>query len=313
MSYRLPKRLDGPATIGLFAPSGSVDQEALARAADYFAGLGHRVVVEAGSAASWRYFAGTDQQRAASFAALLNDPAIDIMMAARGGYGFTHLLQQLDYAAVAASGKIFVGFSDFTTFGLAALAQAGSVSFAGPMATVDFGNGAVSPYMEGHFWPLLAGATHETGPIACAHPYSPQTISGTLWGSNLSLLAHLVGTPYLPKVEGGVLFVEEIDEQPYAVERLFYQLYHAGVLAKQRCLILGDFAHCTPCNPARYPYCMDEVVERLRALLPYPVLTGLPFGHIKDKLTLPIGGQVEVAIAHNGYALRFSRYNTVPT
>ena len=121
---------------------------------------------------------------------------------------------------------------------------------------------------------------------------------------------HLIGTPYFPDIEGGILFVEELAEEPYAVERLFYQLYHAGVLDKQKALILADFDDCiAPTAGGRYPYSMAEVTETLRHLSPYPVLTGLPFGHIHEKVTIPLGASATIHITHAGYRLDFSRYN----
>jgi muramoyltetrapeptide carboxypeptidase len=139
--------------------------------------------------------------------------------------------------------------------------------------------------------------------VACAHGYPPGAIGGTLWGGNLSLLSHLAGTPYLPAIDGGLLYVEEIAEDPYAVERQFLQLQHAGILPRQAAIILGDFSRCVPDNPARYPYAMDEVVETLRAIAPGPVLTGLPFGHVAKKLTLPFGVPGILTLGRDEYAL----------
>lgn len=308
MTTRLPKRLRGPATIGVFAPSGVVDPAALERAVTYLQSLGHSVIVAPQVTTQWRYFAGRDRQRLEAFHQMLSDPGIDILMAARGGYGWTRLLEDLDFAALAASDKIMVGFSDFTTFSLAALAKAGLTTFAGPMAAVDFGNGSVGPFMESHFWPLIGSATHGIEITGNDHGYPSQVLEGTLWGGNLSLLGHLVGTPYFPRVEDGILFAEELAEEPYAVERLFFQLYHAGVLAQQKAVVLADFDDCKPA-PGRYPYSMGEVVQSLRELLPCPVLTGLPFGHIRDKITLPVGGHVRLTILDSGYRLDFSSYN----
>ena len=138
------------------------------------------------------------------------------------------------------------------------------------------------------------------------HGYDARRVDGRLWGGNLSLLAHLAGTPYFPAIEGGILYVEEIAEEPYAIERLFLQLYHAGSLGRQSALVLGDFTDCEPVNPARYPYSMEEVVETLRLTLPFPVLTGLPFGHVRRKVTLPFGAPGTLSIREGGYSLRFS-------
>jgi muramoyltetrapeptide carboxypeptidase len=199
------------------------------------------------------------------------------------------LLHRIDWNRVAASGKAYVGFSDFTAFNMAAYACANLVTFHGPLLAVDFGNGDPSSFAQQHFWMALSRDSHRIDEFDCEHGYDARRIEGTLWGGNLSLLANLMGTPYFPAIDDGILYVEEISEEPYAVERLFLQLYHAGVLGRQRALLLGDFSDCKPTNPARYPYSMDEVVETLRQMLPFPVLTGLPFGHVARKVTLPFG------------------------
>ena len=275
------------------------------------ANRGYRVVVAPETQMQWRYFAGTDEQRLDSFHMMLADPAIDAMMMVRGGYGWSRLLHRIDWNAVAASQKTFVGFSDFTAFNLAALAQANLITFAGPGASIDFGGAEDKPetqadhaFMEAHCWPALAGESVTAGPFKNSYAYAPSTVSGTLWGSNLSLLAHLVGTPYMPNIEGGILFLEEIGEAPYAVERMLLQLFHAGILQKQKALILADFSDCDP-EPDRFPYTMEHVVETMRELLPMPVLTGLPFGHVARKLTLPFGAVAELRILPGTFSLHY--------
>ncbi len=303
---RLPRALREPATIGVCAPSGRVDEAALALGVAYLAELGHRVVVPDETLHAWRYFAGSDEERLRGFHALVDDPSIDLVIAARGGYGITRLLPRIDWSRVAASGKAFVGFSDFTAFNMAAYACSNLLTFHGPMLTVDFGRPQLDTFTEQHFWMALSRPAHRIDDIACDHGYEPRRIDGTLWGGNLSLIAHLAGTPYFPAIDGGILYVEEIAEEPYAVERLFMQLHHAGVLARQRALVLGDFSDCVPTNPLRYPYSMEEVVETLRQLLPCPVLTGLPFGHVARKVTLPFGAPGTLSIHAGSYSLRFS-------
>ncbi|HXS53898.1 MAG TPA: LD-carboxypeptidase [Usitatibacter sp.] len=305
-ALRLPRALKEPATIGICAPSGRVDEAALQLGMAYLGELGHKVVVPGETLHAWRYFAGSDEERLAGFHALVDDPSIDLVIAARGGYGITRLLARIDWARVAASGKAFVGFSDFTAFNMAAYACANLLTFHGPMLAVDFGRPQLDTFTEQHFWMALSRASHRIEDIACEHGYDARRIDGTLWGGNLSLLAHLCGTPYFPSIEGGILYVEEIAEEPYAVERLFMQLYHSGALGGQRALVLGDFSDCVPTNPLRYPYSMEEVVETLRKLLPFPVLTGLPFGHVPRKVTLPFGAPGTLSIHPNRYSLRFS-------
>ena len=280
-------------------------------AIDALAARGFRVINATDTDKQWRYFAGTDEERLASFHTMLADPSIDAMMMVRGGYGWSRLLHRIDWNTVAASRKTFVGFSDFTAFNLAALALSNLITFAGPGAAIDFGGAEDSPetqadhaFMDAHCWPALAGEPVSAGPFNDSFTYRPRTISGPLWGSNLSLLTHLVGTPYLPNIDGGILFLEEIGEAPYAIERMLMQLFHAGILQKQKALILADFSDCTP-EPDRFPYAMEHIVETMRELLPIPVLTGLPFGHVAKKLTLPYGAVATLSIAPGAFMLNY--------
>lgn len=310
--YHLPRPLPPGGTIGLFAPSGVIDVERHEKSVAYLRSIGFRVVVAANAAAEYRYFAGTDEQRLASFHQLLVDSSIDAMMMIRGGYGWSRLLHRVDWNLVATARKTMVGFSDFTALNLAALAKSNLITFAGPGAAIDFGGAedavevqADHAFMEAHCWPALRGEPVHAGSFDCRHTYPPQTIAGPLWGSNLSLLAHMVGTPYLPDIEGGILFLEEISEQPYAVERMCLQLFHAGILQTQQAIVLGDFTDCEP-EAGRFPYSMEHVVETLRELLPIPVLTGLPFGHVPKKLTLPFGAPARLSIDESSFTLELN-------
>ena len=290
----------------MFAPSGVINVERHEKSVAHLQSLGFKVVVATHADAQYRYFAGTDAQRLAGFHQLLADPAVDAMMMIRGGYGWSRLLHRIDWNRVAASGKAFCGFSDFTAFNMAAYACANLVTFHGPLLAVDFGNGEPSSFAQQHFWMALSRDSHRIDEFACEHGYDPRRIEGTLWGGNLSLLAGLMGTPYFPVIDDGILYVEEIAEEPYAVERMFLQLHHGGVLGRQRALVLGDFTDCKPTSASRYPYAMDEVVETLRKLLPYPVVTGLPFGHVARKVTLPFGAPGTLTVGAGACSLRFS-------
>lgn len=307
--FKLPQPLPANAHIGVFAPSGVVNIPRLDAAVAALETLGHRVIIAPEIGAQWRYFAGTDEERLASFHAMLANPDIDLMMMARGGYGWSRLLHRIDWDAVAASRKIFCGFSDFTAFSLGALAKANLVTFAGPGAATDFGGAddgedaqAGHRYTQAHCWPVLRGEAVTTEPFAGEHGYPAQTISGPIWGSNLSMLTHLVGTPFMPDIDGGIMFVEEIAEQPYAIERMLLQLFHAGILQRQKALLCADFTDCEPAA-GRFPYSIAHVVDTLRTLLPFPVLTGLPFGHVAKKLTIPFGADATLAISDNTYTL----------
>lgn len=319
-------------TIGIFSPSGALNTDRLTTAVATLEAQGYRVKVAATATHEWRYFAGPDHERAASFLQMVADPSIDAMMMSRGGYGMSRLLHLVDWNAVAASAKVFCGFSDFTAFNCAALAKANLITYAGPGAASDFDwrgdisdkandetndetskNAADHKFMAAHCWSALAGERISVGPYevahgsngtCCAHEYASQEIVGPIFGSNLSLFSHLVGTPYLPRIEGGILFFEEVAEEPYAIERMLLQLFHAGILQQQKALIFADFTDCEP-SSGRYAYTMAHVVETMQTLLPYPVLTGLPFGHVAKKITIPYGAESTLKISDGSFWLSF--------
>jgi muramoyltetrapeptide carboxypeptidase len=306
----LPKRLSAPGTIGLVAPSGHiVDPEILDAAIARLNQRGWRIKEGANVRKKWKYFSATDAERATELQQMALDPEVDVIMGARGGYGLSRILGMLDYTALAASRKAFVGFSDFTALSLAMLTRAGYVTFSGPMARVDFGHEDVNPLMESNFWPLLSKASHETPLIESKHDYPEQEIDGIVWGTNLSLVAHLVGTPYFPNLHNGILVVEDIGEEPYHVERCFMQLKHAGVLEQQRAIILATFNGFDLESDIAKRLTMEDVAETLRKIAPCPVLTGFPFGHAAEKISLPIGAPARIEIQRKGYKLTFGSYN----
>lgn len=324
MNPPLPRRLRPGATIGICAPSGFITEPgSLEIAVLYLTEQGYRVVVAPHTNDRWEYFAGTDFDRLNDFNALIRNPEIDMIMAARGGYGITRLLPGLDFEAIARSGKVIVGFSDLTALHLALLAQTGMVSFAGPMACPDFGHHQRSALHAVHFEQMLQTATHATPPIKM--PFSATEgeagrvlrfqvgsgIEGTLWGGNLSLVAHLVGTPYMPYLEDGILFLEEVNEEPYKIERMLLQLLHAGILQKQRAILLGQFSRCEPTAASAAPYTLKSVVDFLKGWIHAPVLQNLPFGHVRDKITLPVGGRTTITLLdERHYQLQLSGYNS---
>jgi muramoyltetrapeptide carboxypeptidase len=132
-------------------------------------------------------------------------------------------------------------------------------------------------------------------------------VQGTLWGGNLALVAHLVGSPYLPPVKDGVLFLEDIGESPYRIERLLLQLHFCGVLGAQRAIVLGSFNGYEP-GPNDGGHDLAAVVAQLRSRIDVPVYTGLPFGHVRDKLTLPVGGQARLVVRDGRAQLALSGY-----
>jgi muramoyltetrapeptide carboxypeptidase len=188
---------------------------------------------------------------------------------------------------------------------MAALARAGMVTYAGPMVCYDFGAEQPSAFTFEHFFGVM---NHMSWDIECAlEGPSPLVAQGTLWGGNLSLVAHLVGTPYLPDVPGGVLFLEDVSEHPYRVERLLYQLLYAGVLERQRAVLLGAFTDYQ-LNDNDGGYDLAGAIAHLRERTQVPIYTGLPFGHVRDKLTLPVGGRCMLEARDGMARLSLSHY-----
>lgn len=253
-------------------------------------------------------FGGTDEGRLAQLHAAIADPDVQVILALRGAYGMTRLLDRIDYQALADSGKIVVGYSDVTALHMALYAKTGAVSFAGPMATMDFGAAAPDAFTMDNFWTCLTGPGHR---IAGNCPGSPGLdVRGTIWGGNLAMTVSLLGTPYFPDIDAGILFFEDIGEHPYRVERMLLQLDQAGVLTRQKALVLGDFSGYR-LSPADNGYTFDTMLAYLRDVLPVPVITGLEFGHIARHVTIPFGAQGRLLSVADKFTLWLSDYPTV--
>ena len=299
-----------PLSFTILAPAGfATDPLAIDRAIACLESFGHRVRCDAGARGRFQRFSASDDERLAAIARVAADPQADVALVLRGGYGFTRLLDRLDFAALAGAGKRFLGHSDFTAFALAALAKSGMVTFSGPMASYDFGAQQPSAFTLAQCFGLLSNDAWEVetaldGPDA-------QALSGTLWGGNLAMVAHLAGTPFMPDVTGGILFLEDVAEHPYRIERMLYQLLHAGILARQRALLLGAFTeYQLNANDAGYD--LAAAIAHVRDRLAIPVYTGLPFGHVPDKLTLPVGGDCMLRVRDGRATLRFTHYAAAP-
>lgn len=300
-----------PRSIDLVAPSGYPNSEAVERATKRLRAQGHRL--ENVSAAHRRHqrFGGTDGERAADLNRLA-DPSRslpDIVLAVRGGYGATRILHGLDYEGLQRRLQdrpiAIVGHSDFTAIQLALYARAGVKSFGGPMLTADFGAEEPSAFTMEHFWNAI------TKPSFKVTSHVPQVqsidVTGMLWGGNLAIIASLIGTQYMPQVEGGVLFIEDVNEHPYRVERMIYQLHQSGILARQQALVLGEF---TGGKLSEYDdgYTFETMLEQVRSVIRIPVVTGLKFGHVPDLLTLPLGATAHLVARSHGFEMKLSDY-----
>jgi len=259
-------------------------------------------------------YAGSDAERAADLNALATLDALpDIALAIRGGYGATRLLEHLRYDALRerldGSSIVLVGHSDFTAIQLALHAKSGLVTFGGPMLGPDFGAELPSALTVPHFWRTVRAAQGSAQWTSGGE--HALDLEGPLWGGNLAMICSLLGTPYFPRIDGGILFVEDVGEPPFRIERLLYQLHLSGVLGRQRALILGDF---TDCRPSAYDngYGLAEGFAQLRRVAGIPVLDGLPFGHVPDKFTLPFGVPARLRVEGVKARLDFTGYPRLP-
>ncbi|MFD0667386.1 LD-carboxypeptidase [Ramlibacter sp. MAHUQ-53] len=287
--------------IYIYSPSSAVrDKAAARRGIARLRALGHEVEVDEAAFASHMRFAGDDATRLAAIHRAAASGA-DIALITRGGYGLTRLLPDIRYKAVARAierGTRFVGLSDFTALQNAVAARAGATTWAGPALGEDFGvEGEPDDIMLACFDDLAGGAGEGTGwqlPRAEARE-KPWRAHGPLWGGNLSVLVSLVGTPYLPPADGGILFLEDVNEHPYRVERMLTQLLHAGLLGRQKAILLGQFTNYKAV-PHDKGFKLQTVVDWLRTRVKAPVFTGLPFGHVATKVVLPVGREVDLVV-----------------
>lgn len=248
-------------------------------------------------------FAATDSARLAGLHAAADDPEVDVIIALRGGYGVSRLMPDIDFKKLAASKKLIVGHSDFTALQMGLLCHGGT-SFAGPTICSDFALEDVSAITMRDFWRCLSGPSH--GVRLAGSNTSDVDAQGILWGGNLAMLAHLVGSPWLPAVDGGILFLEDINEHPFRVERMLLQLLYAGVLEKQAAIVLGDFSGA---RTADYDngYDFAAMLEFIGSRTTVPIVTGLPFGHMRDKVTLAVGSRA--TLRNDGGAVSLTMFD----
>lgn len=299
--------------VAIVAPSAyAQDTVALARGIALLEQQGCRIYHYHDTQAKYQRFAADDRTRISQFMAAVHDPDVEVILALRGGYGASRILSALDWKVIADSGKLLVGHSDFTAIQMALLAQTGAMSFAGPMVCDDFTREDVSDFTMQNMWNCLKHSQHVIV-TECIEQENKQAnnpvfqTSGQLWGGNLTMLVHMLGTPYFPQIDGGILFVEDVNEHPYRVERMLLQLLHAGVLEKQKALLLGDFSRYR-LSDYDNGYDFDAMLAYLRAHLSLPILTGLPFGHIRDKVTLAVGCQAELIAQKEVFQLSMTGY-----
>ena len=294
-------------SLALYSPSGLVMKAApLRRARRRLEALGFEVEIDAGALAKHQRFAGDDAARLDAIHRIA-ERAPGIAMATRGGYGLSRLLDAIDWKRIATSverGTRWVGHSDLTVLQLGLLAHTGARSWAGPMACYDFGREAgehgektvlaVDDVTESCFREAMDGSLEAVG-FRTEPGFDGLGVRGVLWGGNLCMVGSLLGTAHFPRVKGGVLFLEDVNEHPYRIERSLLQLLQAGVLDAQKAVVLGAFSDWRR-SPHDRGYDLKAAVRHLRASTKTPILSGLPFGHVPTKVTMPVGARVRLLV-----------------
>ena len=288
-------------SLTIFAPAGvELRTAAVKLARQRLGALGFEVSVDPGVRGRHQRFAGEDDARLEALHRVAK-AAPSVAMACRGGYGVTRLLDRIDWKLLARSveqGTRWVGYSDLTALQCGLLAHTGTASWHGPMACDDFGRadeaGGVDEVTRDCFTEAMSGELEAVG-FRTEAGFDGLAVRGTLWGGNLAVLQAMLGTPHWPRVKGGILFVEDVNEHPYRIERVLLQLQQAGVLAAQKAVLLGAFTDYRK-SPLDRGYSLKQAVAYLRGLTKTPILTGLPFGHVPTKVCLPIGRRVQLLV-----------------
>jgi muramoyltetrapeptide carboxypeptidase len=308
--------------IHLIAPSGaSLDHNSPLAGIDWLQRQGISIQNAECVQRVYERFAGSNEDRLTELNQLANLDPQAIVMSMRGGYGLHRLLPKIEWDAIAKNiqrGLQICGHSDFTVFQLGLMAKTGAITLAGPMLNYDFGKldeqgKAIAPneMMWEHFQRAIQERKLECT-VAASQSFLGKlqsgSISGVLWGGNLTVLVGLVGTPYLPsqqQTQGGILFLEDVNEHPYRIERMLMQLLDANVLTNQTAILLGGFSAYRLYDNDR-GYSLERAIEAIRERLPenIPILTDLPFGHQANKVTLPVGAISNLKYNELGFTLK---------
>lgn len=305
-SWTKPAALKSGDTIAIVAPAGPVDVQQVKDYAQQLESLGYKVVVSPSIGRRAGYLAGTDQERVDELNSAIRDPNVRAIFAARGGFGLTRILDKVDYASLAKDPKIITGYSDLTGLHLAIARKARMISFHSPMPMSNLvkSDQAEYRYANDCFWRTLDAKKYPAGQVGFSimlpDNWKPEALvkgraTGRLLGGNSTLITATLGTEYALEPEGAILFLEDIEEAPYRVDRMLSQLRLVGALDKLSGVVLGDFTYKNGAEQAQ----MEAVFHDYFDKASYPVLWRFPCGHIAANATIPHGALAELD-ADNG-------------
>lgn len=286
-----PDRIKIGDTIGIISPSSPVKKEKVQEAYKQIINMGFKVKMGKSPYEEYGYLSGTDEIRANDINEMFRDEKVSGILCTRGGYGTPRILPLLDYDAIKKSPKVFVGYSDITALHIAFNQIAGLVTYHGPMAVSDMIRGFDNFSKEGLFNLIMNREPFYN----IKNPLDQEIITinggiaeGVIIGGNLSLIVNTIGTPYEIDVRGKILFIEEIGEDPYKIDRMFNQLRLSGKLQEANGIILGDFNNCKSKNP-KESLTLKEVINDQIKPIEKPTIYNLKSGHCNPMITLPLG------------------------
>lgn len=292
MHTLVPKALRHGDTIGLISPSSpSPDHEKIGHAVTYLEKLGYRVKPAAHFNSQAVTRQELDRRKLYDLHEMFADRSVKAIFCLRGGSGATRLLPDIDYGLVTENPKIFAGYSDITALSIALYARTGLITFSGPMLATELHN--PSSFTEENFWKILESTSsvhqiinHLNHPVCI---FREGSATGTLLAGNLTVLSCLVGTPYLPSMESSLPLFEDINEEPYRIDRLLSHFHNAGLLKKCLGVLFGQFSRDAMVFDQQHPL-LDILHYYTEKTAPHvPVVAGLSYGHIDDLITVPVG------------------------
>ena len=300
------KKISSKSKIGITAPAFPPDAVKLHNGIEYLQKRGHRVVLGDSCTSIQGYFAGSDELRVRELHQFFKDPQIDLIICARGGWGTLRFLDKLDYDLIKANPKLLVGYSDITTLQLAICKMSGLPSVSGPMVAVEMGND-ILPFTEEHFWNQLYNTNTyyeyewDRDEIEV---WNRGRAQGRLLGGCLSMVSHQLGTPYSPDYTDSVLFIEDVGEEPFKIDRYLAHLKQNGIFNQIKGLILGNFLDCEDENESRKHIPVKAVLAEYFKEAPFPVIYNFPYGHGMRKVSMPIGAEAVLDTAKRRLSLQ---------
>lgn len=299
----LPPALKKGSVVAITAPASGINPGEIQDGIDALRANGCEVVIGKAINKKYGYLSAPDQERAAEFMEFIERPDINCILCARGGYGVMRILPMLDFGAIKKNPKIIIGYSDITALLIAIYNQTKIVTFHGPVASSTFDTFTLNYFLKTLFEPTASlqdnqQAVHPAITFSDSHllTLTDGTARGKLVGGNLAMIVSTLGTPYEIDTTGAILFLEEVSEEPYKIDRMLTQLWLAGKLQHCAGIALGQFKNCEATSRSGFDlsFSLQQVLEARIQSLGIPAMYGLPFGHVKSKMTLPIGVQAEL-------------------